>query len=89
MGLLGKKRVSQGGRSTLILVRQDIVQELCNYGEAVKQQIICGKWIKTLMVVGTLCVKYALVRGSKGIPPGKMLEFGFSESASSGYPHLS
>jgi len=33
-------------------------------------------------------VKHALVRGSGGKPPTKMLEFRFSESASAGYPHL-
>jgi len=42
LGLLEKERVSQGGRSTLALVRQNIEQELCNYAEAVKQQIICA-----------------------------------------------
>ena len=50
MGLLGKEKSESGVAEacTLSLVGQNIVQELYNYAEAVKQQIICAK---QLMVV--------------------------------------
>jgi len=41
----------RGGRSTFTLVKQNIVQALCTYAEAVKQQIICAKHWKILMAV--------------------------------------
>jgi len=53
--LLGRRRVSQGWQKHFSLVRQNIVQALCTYVEAVKQQIIHTKrWI-ILMV---LCCSY-------------------------------
>jgi len=49
----------RGGTSTLALVRQNIVQALCTYAEAAKQQIIRAKHWQSSM----LCVKRVLVEG--------------------------
>ena len=53
----------RGGRSILALVRQNIVQTLCTYAEAAKQQIICTKHWKILILMAVqyaACKAYAL-----------------------------
>ena len=55
----------RNGRSTLALVRQNIVQALFTYAEAVKQQIIHSKHCKNWWQSSMLCVKHSLVRGSE------------------------
>ena len=49
--LLGKEKGDSGDAETLSFGQANIVQELCTYAEAVKQQIICANHPKILMVV--------------------------------------